>query len=184
VKSLNPDSKMWSVGTDWRGAMFQILQFPRIFSYDTGGLWSYPALILRDRRPLWLHLMLETEKAGDGNRLSLLAPAAMAVTPPNSSRLLEYRDLAAFRTRSPEILGRYPGRDIAGMSIREFAAEETGLLCLYPDAETGFQNSESLPPAFALAYLRLSHPAFILCLREFAGDFVKALHAAKLQGET
>ncbi len=176
------DTRMGQIGADWQGTMFQTGQFPRIFSYDTRGLWSYPALILRERRLLWLHLMLETETDGDSNRLVLLSPAAVAVTPPNSSRLLEYRDLAAFRDRSLEPMGRYPGRAIAGMRVREFTAAETGLLCLYPGAETEFGACKRVPPAFAEAYCRLSHPAFIGCLRDFAGDFVKALHAANKEG--
>jgi hypothetical protein len=49
VEPLNPDSKMWSVGTEWRGGYFQMRQFPRLFCFDIGGLWCYPALVKRGR---------------------------------------------------------------------------------------------------------------------------------------
>lgn len=186
MEPLNPDSKMWSVGTEWRGGYFQMRQFPRLFCFDIGGLWCYPALVKRGRHVCWLHLMLPAEPVGDGPRLSLFPPRCLAVTPVQSAALLEYRDLRDHEDLpwrdNGESVGRYPWREMGAMTLRDYSRAESALMALYDGAAAEFAGNRALPEEFVATYRLIVHPAFMPYIEFFAPDFARAVKCRRSKG--
>jgi hypothetical protein len=171
-------------GKVWSGEFFQMRQNPRMLTPEVSGFWSYPALVSGPGGQVnWLHLLLGTNTVENHGYLHLTRPKAFAVTLPHSSLLIEYRDLRSSEDPFPEIpwnkrIHVYPWKAARKISKDEMQKLETDLMLWYDRAAGVFYESNSLPPAFAELYTRLTHPIFLKLLPRLAAEFCSALRRA------
>ena len=168
-------------GKVWSGQWFHMQQNPRMLLFNPSGYWSYPAFIPDGKGGvLWLHLVVDTHTIKGRHCIRLRRPRAMALTPPTSCQLVEYRD---FRYGDDplegvpwdEDLDLYPWRWLRRLSDKELHDYESVLMLTYEAAGRQFAEHGTLSSEFAIGFLILNHPFFRRFLKILTPDSERAL---------
>lgn len=153
---------------------------PKGLAIDTGGYWSYPALVVQDKSLQWISLILPSAPMPEKKRSALFRPKAMIVLKANTPTLIRYDNFRLGNDPFSEAewdkpIGMFPHRDLWGMTYKQLEEAEHELLFSYEDAGNMFLATNTLPDAFVASYLKLLHPAFLPLLKVVASSFVSAL---------
>jgi hypothetical protein len=153
---------------------------PKGLAIDTGGYWSYPALVVQDKSLQWISLILPSAPMPEKKRSALFRPKAMIVLKANTPTLIRYENFRLGNDPFSETdwdkpIGMFPHKDLFGITYKQLEEAENQLLFSYEDAGELFLAKGTLPGVFVEAYLRLLHPAFLPFLKVVAPSFVSAL---------
>lgn len=153
---------------------------PRGLAIDTGGYWSYPALVVQNDSLQWISLILPSVPMPEKGRSALFRPKAMVALKANSPTLIRYENFRLgndpfSETEWDKPIGMFPHRDLWGMTYKHLEEAESQLLFSYEEVGKLFFTKSTLPDAFIDNYLKLLHPVFLPFLKVVAPSFVSAL---------
>lgn len=153
---------------------------PKGLAIDTGGYWSYPALVVQSDSLQWISLILPSAPMPEKERSALFRPTAMVALKANTPTLIRYENFRLGNDPFSETdwdrpIGMFPHRDLWGMTYKQLEEAELELLVLYEEVGKTFLAKNTLPNAFVESYLKLLHPAFLPFLKVVAPSFVSAL---------
>ncbi len=173
---------LWQSGVIPESPFFQMRQFSRNLLLEATGLWSYPALVLRRDRLLWLHVVFPVARDDEKPGYWLYRPRAAAWTKPEDVVVARYQDFRWDEDPLPNLsweepLGRYPHPSVADLTAEALVRAELQLLCGYREAGLCFATTGQLPPGFRSGYLDVIHPKVLDNLYPLAPEFCKALRS-------
>jgi hypothetical protein len=159
----------------------------KIIAIDSGGYWSYPALVVKDKSLQWLCLILPIAPLPEKKRSALFRPKAMVVLDANSAILIRFENFRKGTDLFPNEkwdnpIGMFPHKDLWGMTYKQLEEAENQLLYSYEEAGKSFLEKGTLPDAFVEDYLKLLHPAFLPYLKVVAPSFFSALASKLVKG--
>lgn len=153
---------------------------PKEMTIDSGGYWSYPALVVENNMLNWTCLILPTAAMQQKKRTALFRPKSIVVLKADSPVLIRFQNFRLGGDLFPEAsweypIGMFPHKSLWGMTYKQLEEAENQLLCSYAEAGKSFLAENTLPDAFVENYLRLLHPVFLPFLKVVAPSFVSAL---------
>jgi hypothetical protein len=180
IETYSAKAPLWQSGVIPDSPFFQMRQFSRNLYLDAIGLWSYPALLIQNRRLFWLHVVCRIERDKEKPGYWIYRPQAMALTRPENVVVGRYQDFSLdedpFADLSwDEQMGRFPHYTVAELSADGLLREELRLLGMYREAGECFMDSESVPPDFQALYVQLSHPVLLNAVCKLDPQFKKAI---------
>lgn len=153
---------------------------PKALTIDSGGYWSYPALIVKGKSLQWICLILPTAPMREKKRTALFRPKSMVVLKAESPVIVRYENFRLGCDPFPDSewnvpIGMFPHKSLWGMTYLQLKKAENQLMMSYAEAGKTFLNEGALPESFVKLYLNLLHPVFLPFLRELAPKFVATL---------
>lgn len=165
---------------------------------DLQGFWSYPAFEIFPNGKgkaecVWVYLILSTQLLSGKQKTALFRPKAMVMTPPDSTKILQYHNYRFGIDPFPSVswskpVAMYPYASIEGYSREQILEKEAELLreCVR-QTECFIEKKGLLDEEFAQTWVELCHPVFLPYLKHLTPNFLRALDlqriSEKLKGE-